>query len=319
MKNFNIVLKLIKLLSDNKIYSNYELSCLFGLNLLDINQYIQILKNFGLNIDTSISNRCRLLDYLVLLNKKKIISKINNSNLLVVPVVDSTNNYLLHNINKLNFGHVCISEYQYSGRGRCGRKWFSPFGLNLYMSMYWKLKKSPSTITSISLVVAIVIAEILQSLGIKKIKLKWPNDIYLNNCKLAGILVELINKIGNEYCIIIGIGINLFMHSIKTVYINSNWISLKNLNINIDRDNLASIIINSLYKELQLFESEGLKPFMTRWFVLDYFVNRQIKLVIGNKEIHGISRGIDNQGALLLDQYGQIKSCVIGEMSIKAF
>ncbi len=64
-------------------------------------------------------------------------------------------------------------------------QWFSPFGANLYMSMYWRLEQGPAAAMGLSLVVGIVMAEALQSLGAKDVRVKWPNDLYLNDKKLS--------------------------------------------------------------------------------------------------------------------------------------
>ncbi len=70
---------------------------------------------------------------------------------------------------------------------------------------------------------------------------------------------------------------------------------------------LAAKLIYKLRAALELFEQEGLSPYLSRWKKLDNFIDRPVKLIIGDKEIFGISRGIDTQGALLLEQDGVIK------------
>ena len=77
-------------------------------------------------------------------------------------------------------------------------------------------------------------------------------------------------------------------------------------------------MINELRSSLTLFEQEGLAPFLSRWEKLDNFINRPVKLLIGDKEIYGTSRGIDAQGALLLEQDGVIKPWVGGEISLRS-
>ncbi|VEC85821.1 Biotin-protein ligase / Biotin operon repressor [Raoultella ornithinolytica] len=62
----------------------------------------------------------------------------------------------------------------------------SPFGANLYLSMYWRLEQGPAAAVGLSLVIGIVIAEVLQSLGADKVRVKWPNDLYLQDRKLSG-------------------------------------------------------------------------------------------------------------------------------------
>ncbi len=69
-----------------------------------------------------------------------------------------------------------------------------PFGANLYLSMYWRLEQGPAAAIGLSTVIGIVIAEVLQQLGAEQVRVKWPNDIYLQDRKLSGILVELTGK-----------------------------------------------------------------------------------------------------------------------------
>lgn len=78
------------------------------------------------------------------------------------------------------------------------------------------------------------------------------------------------------------------------------------------------MLIRELRAALELFEQEGLAPYLSRWEKLDNFINRPVKLIIGDKEIFGISRGIDKQGALLLEQDGIIKPWMGSEISLRS-
>ncbi len=235
----------------------------------------------------------------------------------VIPVIDSTNQYLLERMDSLPSGAVCVAEYQQAGRGRRGRHWFSPFGANLYMSMYWRLEQGPAAAMGLSLVIGIVMAETLQSLGAEDVRVKWPNDIYLHDRKLAGILVELTGKTGDAAQIVMGAGINLAMRNADAAQINQGWINLQEAGVTLDRNDLAATLINRLREALPVFEQEGLAPFVARWAGLDNFINRPVRLLMGEREVHGIARGIDNQGGLLLEQEGEIKSWMGGEISLR--
>ncbi len=148
--------------------------------------------------------------------------------------------------------------------------------------------------------------------------MKWPNDLYLLDRKLAGILVELTGKTGDAAQIVIGAGINMSMRRVEENVVNQGWINLQEAGINIDRNTLAARLIRELRAALILFEQEGLVPYLSRWKALDNFINRPVKLIIGDKEIFGISRGIDAQGALLLEQNGEIKPWMGGEISLRS-
>lgn len=167
-------------------------------------------------------------------------------------------------------------------------------------------------------VIGIVMAEVLRDLGADKVRVKWPNDLYLLDRKLAGILVELTGKTGDAAQIVIGAGINMAMRRVEESVVNQGWINLQEAGINIDRNTLAARLIRELRAALVLFEQEGLTPYLPRWKTLDNFINRPVKLIIGDKEIFGVSRGIDAQGALLLEQDGVIKPWMGGEISPEA-
>jgi len=235
----------------------------------------------------------------------------------VLPVIDSTNQYLLDRSGELSSGDACVAEYQQAGRGRRGRKWFSPFGSNLYLSMYWKLDQGPAAAMGLSLVIGIVMAEVLQRLGAEDVRVKWPNDLYLKDRKLAGILVELTGKTGDAAQLVIGAGINLKMREPEADTISQGWINLQEAGVNIDRNELTAMLLKELRAALLHFEKEGLAPFISRWRGLDNFLDRPVKLLIGDQEIHGIERGIDQQGALLLEQDGIIKPYIGGEISLR--
>ncbi|ORM90384.1 bifunctional biotin--[acetyl-CoA-carboxylase] ligase/biotin operon repressor BirA [Pantoea septica] len=317
MKDHSIPLKLVDILSDGEFHSGEQLGESLGMSRAAINKHIQTLKSWGLDIYTVTGKGYSLPGPMQLLNEEAILAQLNQPNLAIIPVIDSTNQYLLERMNELQSGDACIAEYQQAGRGRRGRQWFSPFGANLYMSMYWRLEQGPAAAMGLSLVIGIVIAETLQQLGAQDVRVKWPNDLYLQDRKLAGILVELTGKTGDAAQIVMGAGINLAMRGAEAAQINQGWINLQEAGIAIDRNDLAARLINSLREALPLFERDGLAPFTERWKALDNFFNRPVKLLIGEREIHGIARGIDKQGGLLLEQDGEVKSWVGGEISLR--
>lgn len=318
MKDHTVPLKLIAILADGNFHSGEQLGEQLGMSRAAINKHIQTLRDWGVDVFTVPGKGYSLPEPVQLLNEAFIHSQIADNSVAVLPVIDSTNQYLLDRLNELKSGDSCVAEYQQAGRGRRGRKWFSPFGANLYLSMYWRLEQGPAAAIGLSLVIGIVLAEVLQSLGADDVRVKWPNDLYLKDRKLAGILVELTGKTGDAAQIVMGAGINLVMRNVQADEINQGWINLQEAGIAIDRNVLAVQVINELRHSLKIFEQEGLAPFLPRWEKLDNFVHRPVKLIIGDKEIYGTSRGINEQGALLLEQEGVIKPWVGGEISLRS-
>ncbi|MFB5952918.1 bifunctional biotin--[acetyl-CoA-carboxylase] ligase/biotin operon repressor BirA [Klebsiella pasteurii] len=317
MKDYTVPLTLISILADAEFHSGEQLGERLGMSRAAINKHIQTLRDWGVDVFTVPGKGYSLPEPIQLLDEEQIARQIEHGRVTVLPVIDSTNQYLLERLSELQSGDACVAEYQQAGRGRRGRKWFSPFGSNLYLSMYWRLEQGPAAAIGLSLVIGIVIAEVLQSLGADKVRVKWPNDLYLQDRKLSGILVELTGKTGDAAQIVSGAGINLMMRRVESDVVNQGWISLQEAGISIDRNQLAACLIKELRAGFKLFENEGLAPYLGRWEKLDNFINRPVKLIIGDKEIFGISRGIDAQGALLLEQEGVIKPWIGGEISLR--
>ncbi|APC13919.1 MULTISPECIES: bifunctional biotin--[acetyl-CoA-carboxylase] ligase/biotin operon repressor BirA [Providencia] len=321
MKEASIPLQLIDILADAQIHSGEQLGDKLGMTRAAINKHIKTLRSWGLNIETVTGKGYKLPHQINLLNRAVIKQQISDVNIIVEPVINSTNQYMLERIPSLKSGDTCLAEYQSAGRGRRGRQWVSPFGCNLYLSMYWKLDQGPAAAIGLSLVVGIVIAETLNKISQEKVKVKWPNDLYMNDKKLAGILVELTGKTGDAAHIIIGIGINIGMNKNNIESSNTitqEWSSLRDEVEDIERNELSVNIIKALRESLVIFENEGLKPFLDRWFKLDNFLNRDVKLLIGNDIITGVERGINEQGALLLQKNnGEIIPYIGGEISLR--
>lgn len=316
MKDYRVPVKMVGILADGAFHSGEHLGALLGMSRAAINKHIQTLREWGIDVETVPGKGYCLPEPMQLLDEEYIHGQITQGDVVVFPVIDSTNQYLLDRFATLQSGDACVAEYQQAGRGRRGRQWFSPFGTNLYLSMYWRLEQGPAAAMGLSLVVGIVIAEVLQKLGAEQVRVKWPNDLYFNDKKLAGILVELTGKTGDAAQIVIGAGINLAMKKASDV-VNQGWTSLQETGAKIDRSELVVLLIKQMRQALQDFEREGLTGFLTRWKRLDNYLDRPVKLIIGERNEFGIARGINEQGALLLEQDGIIKPWVGGEISLR--
>ncbi|MDU7484101.1 MAG: bifunctional biotin--[acetyl-CoA-carboxylase] ligase/biotin operon repressor BirA [Hafnia alvei] len=317
MKDISVPLRLINILSDGEFHSGEYLGELMGMSRAGVNKHIQTIRDWGIDVFTVPGKGYSLPSPMQLLDEQEITKQLPEGGVTVLPVVDSTNQYLLDRIHELCSGDACVAEYQQAGRGRRGRHWFSPFGANLYLSMFWRLEQGPAAAMGLSLVIGIVMAEVLRELGAPDVKVKWPNDLYLNDKKLAGILVELTGKTGDAANIVIGAGINLSMRSPDTSIVNQQWINLQEAGVKINRNELVAQLLKRLRDTLIDFETRGLAPFVERWRELDNFIDRPVNLLIGEQKIYGIARGIDAQGALLLDREGEVTPFIGGEISLR--
>lgn len=233
--------------------------------------------------------------------------------------IDSTNLFLKQAYFKSPIT-CCLSEMQTQGRGRFGRPWCSPYGLNIYHSMRLSIKLPPNQLKGLSLVVALALCEAIEEMGITtKLEIKWPNDLIIAEQKLAGILIELIELTADACQVIIGTGLNVNSLPQDMPDVEQAWTSLYQLTgTPIAREQLIVRITNKILTFISIYQQTGLKSLKTAWIARDYLFNRTIEVLQGTQPIAGIAQGIDAQGRLILkDKDNQLHFLESGEVSIK--
>lgn len=317
MKEHSVKLTLLKTLSDGAFHSGESLGEQLGMSRAAISKHIQGVQEWGVDVFRVQGKGYQLAQPLMMLDEAIIQSQVSNP-VELHPIIGSTNQHLLDNLDSIASGAVCLAEYQASGRGRRGRQWISPFGSNLYFSMYWRLEAGMAAAMGLSLVVGVAVVEALEKMGFDGVKLKWPNDLYYQDRKLAGILVEMSGQAGGAAHLVIGMGMNLIMQD-NDSSIDQPWVSLAEVigQDRIDRNQLATAFIQALDQALRDYELNGMQDFVERWNRLDNFIGRKVKLIMGENEITGIERGIDAHGGVLLETEQGLKSYVGGEISLR--
>lgn len=317
MKEHSVKLAILKALSQGGFHSGEELGDKLGVSRAAISKHIKGIQAWGVDVFRVQGKGYQLAKPIQLLDKEILQNSLANR-VELIPIIDSTNQYLLDRVDSLESGSVCLAEYQAKGRGRRGREWVSPFGSNLYLSMFWRLDAGMAAAMGLSLVVGVAIVEALEEMGLTGVKLKWPNDLYYHDKKLAGILVEMSGQAGAAANLVIGMGLNLMMPE-TTEGITQPWASLDEVadNQQIDRNQLAISMISTLHKALDDYELYGMAGFVERWNRLDNFINRPVKLLMGPREISGIARGINEQGAVLLETENGLETFIGGEISLR--
>lgn len=311
---------LLSILNDNTFHSGETLGVTLGISSAEISNHIKVLTTLGLDILSVRGKGYCLYQRLMLLNTQKIreqLDSTHSADVEVLNVIGSTNQYLKDKSIDVENGHTCLAEAQTAGRGRHGRKWVSPYAASLYLSMHWSFSGGYSVLGGLSLAIGVAIVDALNQCGVQGIQLKWPNDIYAQGKKLAGVLIEVEGQIGCNCKAIIGVGLNVALPK-NVQIIDQPWIDLAQLTDPlINRNFLAGTLINELASSLTLFERDGLKPFISKWRALDIYANKAVKLIIGTQSITGINQGIDENGAILLETEQGIKAYHGGEISVR--
>ena len=320
-----IVEELIKILADGKYHSGTDLGKQFGVSRAAIGKSIKkIEQNFGLSIFGVKGKGYRLSKVLDLLDESAIRSGLNIktlkqlSQLEVYFDIDSTNHYL--NAKSLEgslSGHVVLAEQQSSGQGRRGKSWVSPFGCNVYLSVLWRFQFGPAQLGCLSLFIAVAVVRVLQQLGIKDASVKWPNDIYWQNKKLAGILLEVRGEASGPSAVVVGVGLNIAMPTEHDNKIAQEWVNLESiLQTTVDRNQFVALLINSLFDVLN-HAVENQQSLINEWQSMDMLKNKEVEVLFADKVIQGKALGITKEGALRVLQGGKEILCHSGDVSIR--
>lgn len=319
------IIQLLSILSDGKFHSGEELGRHLGLSRSAIWKKIGKLEKYGLVVYSIKGKGYRLSKPVDLLNREKILSLLDEDaksivkELTVLEEVDSTNQYLLNQIDNTGFhAHVVLAEYQTLGRGRRGHTWISPYASGITMSLGWHFETPPELLTGISLGAGVAIMRTLHRLGIDDAGLKWPNDIIWRRRKLGGSLVELKAESTGPCNMVIGIGINYSFPSNIVHSIDQPWVDMTSIQPEKTSRNLAiAILLSELFRVLLQVEDEGTGNIINEWRKHDIMKDKQATLLLPASNIQGMVRGIDDSGALIMSINGKIKKFNSGEISLR--
>lgn len=242
--------------------------------------------------------------------------------------IDSTNTWLMNQPDA--HARVCIAEWQSAGRGRRGRVWRAPAGRAVLLSIGWNLAGAAAT--GLSLVSGVAALSALRELGVESARLKWPNDILAGGGKLGGILTEL-----NGARCVIGMGVNVAAAEASPEASpepaaeaspepspesphDPPRIDLRALGFDIDRDQLAAALIAAHCDYLRRFCAAGLAAFVGEWNAAHAYRGRAVAVQLPGpgESFYGIARGIDADGALIVDADGGRRRIISGEARVRA-
>lgn len=314
---------LIKLLQDGEFHSGESLGGILGVSRAAVWKQLKGLDLIGIKVESVKGMGYRLQTPFILLDRQQIEDGLRTNifvrNVTVLDEIDSTNAELLRRLssNVAEAGCIVLSESQSSGRGRRGRKWVSTFGKGLNFSMSWSFYAGASSLDGLSLLVGISVVKVLESIGVSEARLKWPNDIFVRNRKLAGILLEITGEPTGFCHVVIGIGLNIFAHD-SVEFIDQPWISLDQIiGKFIDRNQLVVLLVSTLVSNLNKFEISGFAPFVSQWMEHDGFCGQEVFVIVGEKSFLGIAKGVTDSGELKLETSDGV--CVFngGEVSLR--
>jgi BirA family biotin operon repressor/biotin-[acetyl-CoA-carboxylase] ligase len=217
-------------------------------------------------------------------------------------------------------GTVVIAERQSAGRGRMGRTWYSPAGVNLYATIILRPPIPLADVPRLSLVAGVAAAQALEREAPGIVALKWPNDVWLRGRKAGGIIAEAVTDAQSHLsCVLLGIGININLAAADIpAELRDKATSLRVATGHpCDRIAIADSLFNLLdsrYMETLTRGFEAVRPMWERYSAL---TGKRVAIVVGDRRESGVVIGIDAGGALLLDIGERVERIVAGEVSVE--
>lgn len=214
--------------------------------------------------------------------------------------IDSTSSELARRVPVLDDLAFVMAETQSAGRGRRGRIWLSPPGMNLYLSVLKRFDTGFASLSGLSLAVGVMLIRALDDLGIRTAGLKWPNDVLAGQAKLAGILVELSGEYSGPCAAIIGVGLNIRLPDSLHERAGQPITDLASLagGTPPGRNRVAAAVVSALAQGLLAFERHGFAAFAQEYAANDLLRDQPVRVIDPRGEYHAVGAGVDERGAL---------------------
>jgi BirA family biotin operon repressor/biotin-[acetyl-CoA-carboxylase] ligase len=318
--------KILEVLKDGEFHSGESLGETLGVSRTAVWKQLRKLEAIGLSLESVKGTGYRVPAGFELLDANKIhgdLSAIEGpmpAKLQIFHSIDSTNRYLREQAGDSDHSRsVVFAESQTSGRGRRGKTWVSPFAANIYMSTLWDFERGAEALEGLSLGVGIAVRRALMQLGVEDVQLKWPNDIYVGQKKLGGILLEMVGDPAGHCSVVVGVGINVSMPKQAAEAIDQDWTDVNTeLNRPMSRNALATALITHILTLLNDFQAMGFAPYRNEWRSADAFAGRQATVTNPREAISGTVLGVDAGGALQMKlANGKIQRFIGGELSLR--
>lgn len=211
-------------------------------------------------------------------------------------------------------GTVVVADEQTAGRGRAGRRWRAPAGSALLCSVLLRPPVAPARLSTLPLLVGVAVAEAIEATAGVACRLKWPNDVWIGEDKVAGVLLtSRSTSVGVEHAVV-GIGINVTTPGVD-LPLGATSLSVAT-DCAHDREALLAVLLARLDVRYCAFLAADGRPDLADWLARAMFLGESVFVRIGKEARAGVLRGVDDDGALLLEGAdGQLGRIVAGDLT----
>ncbi|BCK86588.1 bifunctional ligase/repressor BirA [Sideroxyarcus emersonii] len=315
---------LLRLLADGEFHSGEVLARQCGVTRATVSNALQDAGKFGLTLYSVRGRGYRLARQLQWLDAGLIRAALGErQDELHIEILDhaaSSNALLLRRAAQGEPSATVLAvEYQTAGRGRLGRTWHSGLGDALTFSLLWRFESGLAALSGLSLAVGVAMLRALTELGVQEAGLKWPNDVLLNEGKLAGILIEAQGDMLGPSAVVIGIGLNLVVPEALRGRIDQAVSDLAERDKAPPERNLVlAVLLKHLLSVLRGFAESGFAPLRAEWESRHVFQQRPVVLWLPDgSQVAGTVLGVTDGGALRLETAQGTQTFNAGEVSLR--
>lgn len=318
--------KIIHILNNEKDFvSGEEISRILGVSRAAVWKHMKALKEEGYEIESVSRKGYRLIQSPDLLTeeevKKNVDSSVMGRSIIHFDSVGSTNTAAKELADKgEDHGAVIIGEEQTSGKGRLGRSWVSPKYKGIWMSFILRPEINPMLIARITQVGAAAVVKAGEEMDLD-FKVKWPNDIILNDKKICGILTEMSSELNQINYVILGIGINanLDLKDFDEELVEKASSIKMESGKAVDRKELVGRIINNFEKLYNSFmeDEKGLDS-ISICREKSILIGKEVRVIKGGKTTEAKVLDLNDDGELVVEKKnGEVEKLFSGEVSVR--
>lgn len=321
------LVKIVTLLKSHKseYLSGQDLSDSLKLSRAAVWKHIKKLQSLGYKIDSKPKSGYKLIkttDFLLPWEiSDGLETKFLGKRIYYFDILDSTQNFAIELASKkIENGTLVVSEKQTHGRGRLNRKWVSPSG-GIWLSLILHPEFEISTSTLFPLITSLALAMTIEKILKIKPKLKWPNDVTLNDKKVAGILIDASIESGKIDYLVLGVGINFKINPVeieKMIKHTANYYGITTLlkkNESMNPVKLVQRFLLELERLYQISLKNDLKYLIQEWTKRSSTIGKSVSIKMPDGKLSGKALRIDADGALVISNKGKTRRVIIGDIS----
>jgi BirA family biotin operon repressor/biotin-[acetyl-CoA-carboxylase] ligase len=315
---------MLRLLADGHFHSGEDLARRLGRTRATVSEALKSAGDLGLEVFSVPGRGYKLATPVEFLDASRIVEGLGPAaarvRLSLLDATESTSTHLAAMAQRGAPSGTCVAaEWQSAGRGRRGRAWQSALGDSLTFSILWRFERGAGHLAGLSLAVAVAAARALEHCGLKRVGVKWPNDLVADWKKLGGILVETSGDLLGPTAAIIGVGVNYRLGESLLSRIDQPAADAVSLAaVPPSRNALLAALVAELVATLERFEREGFAAFREAWKERHAYAGRRVTVLMpGSAPRVAQVLDIAEDGALVVSGEGVPSRLTAAEISLR--